>query len=126
MNRLPLYIVLFLSLAFAACQKDTATPNPAPNAKTTTLAEDIDLRVFPNPATIGSPIRVNYTTPDEALGQLTAVNIYGESVFDQALAFPVGGQQSASIPTNGWPEGVYFVTFRLNNYENTQAIVVKK
>lgn len=84
----------------------------------TALAEDIDVNIYPNPAS--NVVNISAINSNENIGY-EIFDLMGRCLSKGE----VNAHQNASIATSDWKAGVYVVRLRAGNNEKTRQLIVK-
>lgn len=84
----------------------------------TAIAEDIDVNIYPNPAS--NVVNISALNSNENIGY-EVYDLMGRCL----IKGEVNAHQNASIATSDWKAGVYVVRLRAGNNEKTRQLIVK-
>ena len=84
----------------------------------TAIAEDIDVNIYPNPAS--NVVNISALNSNENIGY-EVYDLMGRCL----IKGEVNAHQNASIATSEWKAGVYVVRLRAGNNEKTRQLIVK-
>lgn len=79
--------------------------------------------MYPNPATNGY-VHVAYTLAETAAAQLQVYNYAGQVVAQQSIK-GANGLNTTTIATQGWAQGMYFISLEVAGRKVSQKIIVK-
>jgi hypothetical protein len=87
------------------------------------LAKELELNLFPNPATSVATLQYKLKTPAEV--KISLVNMIGEEVLVLKQGNVPAESQKQEIPVGDLPKGVYFVRLNIGNEVFTKRLLVQ-
>ena len=92
----------------------------------TIVADTSRVLVYPNPSVNGNIVNIEFDLSTNQYVQLDLFNIYGQFIRSLIRSnFPTG-KNSILLKRVGLPSGVYFITFRANDYFECKKILLLK
>ncbi len=98
--------------------------SPAGNEYLAGMKEDMDLRLWPNPASASSEVSLAFNLDEPACLQVSILTTEGRTILDIAPQRYPAGQTVLTLPADRLAPGLYLVLLQGNGPQNITRLVI--